>query len=70
MANGKTQLLQKHSVEELRKEAEKLKVDFKGYLEDLELFSNPEFWKAVKEVQQGKGKKFSSVRKMLAELDK
>ncbi len=63
------QLVQKMAVKELRAEALKLKLDFKGYLEDLELFSNPEFWDAIEEIQQGKARKFTSVKKMLQELD-
>ena len=33
----------------LRNEAARLKGEFESYLEDLELFSRPEFWKALKE---------------------
>ncbi|MFH1255815.1 MAG: hypothetical protein V1494_00850 [Candidatus Diapherotrites archaeon] len=69
MANGKTVLIQKKAVKGMIAEASRLKADFKDYLEDLELFSDPEFWNAVEEVQQGKLKKFESVKEMLAELD-
>ena len=70
MVNGRAQVLQKRSVKELMQEAQKLKRDFRDYLEDLELFSDPEFWEAVEETQKGKGKQFSSVKRMLEELDK
>ena len=64
------QNLQTKSVLALQKEAVHLKEEFEGYLDDLRLFSNPAFWEAMKESQQGKRKKFSSIREMLAELDR
>lgn len=69
MANARTQLIQRRVVKEVMQEASRLKEDFRSYLEDLELFCNPEFWEAVKETMQGKGKKFSSIKQMLEELD-
>ncbi len=69
MANG-VQVIQKTAIKQLRAEASRLKKDFREYLEDLEMFSNPEFWEAIEELKAGKTKKFSSVKKMLAELDK
>jgi len=69
MANGETKSIQKKAVTELRKEAVHLREEFKDYLDDLELFSNPEFWEAIEEIQSGKAKKFSSVKEMLADLD-
>ncbi len=68
LVNGAS-AVQKKAVTELRQEAAHLKEEFRDYLEDLELFTNPEFWEAVEEVQSGKLKKFPSVREMLAELD-
>lgn len=70
MANGKTVVLQKEVMKELRKEADRLKRDFKEYLEDLELMSNPAFWKSVEEMQSGKLKKFSSLEEFFKELEK
>lgn len=69
MANGKTKVLQKQAVRELQNEAKKLQADFEDYLDDLRLFSNPEFWEAVEEAQKGKGKKFSSIDELIEELD-
>ena len=62
--------MQKEAVKELRKEANRLKSDFKEYLEDLELISNPAFWKAVEELQSGKLKKYDSLDEFFRELEK
>ncbi|HZX34094.1 MAG TPA: hypothetical protein VFF09_01820 [archaeon] len=70
MANGKTVVLKKEAIKELRKEANRLKGDFKGYLEDLELMSNPAFWKSVEELQSGKLKKYDSLDEFFKELEK
>lgn len=70
MGNGKTLVLQKEAVKELRKEAVRLKSDFKGYLEDLELMSNPAFWRAIEELQSGKLKKYDSLDEFFKELEK
>ena len=70
MTSARTQLIQKKAVKELREEASRLQRDFKEYLADLELFSDPEFWEAVEEVQKGKLKRFSSVKEMMNELER
>ena len=70
MGNGKTLVLQKQTIKELTKEANRLKSDFKEYLEDLELMSNPAFWKAVEELQSGKLKKYDSLDEFFKELEK
>lgn len=70
MANGKTSVLQKESIKAMRKEANRLKSDFKEYLEDLELMSNPAFWKSVEELQSGKLKKYDSLGEFFKELEK
>lgn len=49
-------------------EAKRLKGEFAGYLEDLELFSKPEFWRAVREVEQRGGKKYRHLRHLRREL--
>lgn len=58
------------SIPALQKEATRLKEEFEDYLDDLSLFSNPEFWEAVKQIQEGKTKKFSSIDELLEDLDK
>lgn len=68
MANGK-QVLQQRTVKALTKEAARVKEDLKGYLDDLELYSKPEFWEAIKETQENKGKRFSSANALFEELD-
>ncbi len=40
------------AIVELQKEAKRLKEEFESYLEDLELFSKPEFWEAVQEAEK------------------
>ncbi len=65
-----TTLLQAQSIPALRKEAARLKGEFESYLEDLQLFSKPDFWKAMEEVQQGKGKKFTTIQAMIDDLDR
>lgn len=62
--------LQAQSIPALKKEAARLKSEFESYLEDLQLFTKPGFWKAVEEVQRGKGKKFTSVQAMINDLDR
>lgn len=57
-----TTLLQKKTIKELTKEASKAKADLEMYLGDLELYSNPGFWEAMLEDEQGKVTKYSSVR--------
>jgi cytochrome c556 len=54
----------------MKKEAQRLRSEFRTYLEDLELVANPHFWEAMEETKHGKGKKFKNVKEMLAELDR
>ena len=61
MADGKTILMEKKAVDEMKEEAERLKVEFRGYLEDLELYSKKEFWDSVREAQKGKATKYKSI---------
>lgn len=65
-----TNSIQAQSIPALQKEALRLKGEFEDYLDDLRLFSNPEFWKAVQQIQQCKTKKFPSVHAMLNDLNK
>lgn len=68
MANGK-HLLEQKTVHALTREAARVKEGLQGYLDDLELYSKPEFWEAVKETRENKGKKFLSFKALLKELD-
>ncbi len=70
MANGRTAVLEKKTIAELTREARKAKVDLEGYLEDLELYSNPEFWQAVMEAESGKIKTFKSVKEYAKKMAK
>ncbi|MBS3061956.1 MAG: hypothetical protein J4215_05230 [Candidatus Diapherotrites archaeon] len=63
------QILQGKAIKELAEEAARVKEGLKGYLEDLELYSNPEFWEAIAETNENKGKKFASTKKLFQELD-
>ena len=62
MANSKTQILQEKTIKELTKEAKKAKEDLENYLEDLELYTNPKFWEAVREAEIGKVTKYKNVK--------
>ncbi len=70
MANEKTLLMQKKAVNELKEEAKRLKEEFKEYLEDLELFGDPNFWKSIEQIEGGKLKAFQNIDDMIEELDK
>ena len=70
MANGKTTVLQKKTIKEITKEAAKIRADLQDYMDDLKMYSNPEFWEAINEAETNKGRKFSSVKEFLAELKK
>lgn len=67
--NGKTQVLQQKAIKELTREAAKIRVDLQDYLDDLKMYSNPDFWQAINETNENKGKKFSSFKEFLKELD-
>ena len=67
--NGKTQVLQQKAIKQLTKEAAKIRADLKDYLDDLKMYSNPKFWEAINETNENKGKKFSSFKEFLKELD-
>ena len=54
---------------EMRRDAAELKKEFQEYLEELELFSSPEFWAAVKEAEEGKTIRFKSIEQLKKELD-
>ena len=57
--------LKKDAVKSMQKEALKLRQDYLDYAEDMRLFADPDFWKAVKQVESGKSRKLN-----LAELKK
>ncbi len=70
MVNGTTQALQKSAIRQLTKEASRIRADLQEYMDDLKMYSDPEFWEAINEANENKGKKFSSVKEFLAELKK
>ena len=70
MAHGKTQILQKQTIKRLTKEASKIRADLQEYMDDLKMYSNAEFWEAINEAKENKGKKFSSIKGFLEELKK
>ncbi|MCR4335309.1 MAG: hypothetical protein NUV57_02110 [archaeon] len=65
-----TTLIQKKAIKELTKEAAKIRGDLQEYMDDLRMYSNPEFWVAINDTESNKGKAFSSVDEFLAELKK
>lgn len=51
---------------EMQKEAKRLRDEFQAYLEDLALFSKPDFWKAMEESKNAiPNKNFKAYRKKL-----
>ncbi|MDO8625229.1 MAG: hypothetical protein Q7R47_04035 [Candidatus Diapherotrites archaeon] len=66
---SKQQQLQEKAIKALTAEATRVKEDLEGYLEDLEMYSNAEFWEAIQEANENKGKKFNSTKKLFQELD-
>lgn len=58
MGNARTEVLFEKTSSEMRVEAKKLRTEFEEYLEDLELFSDPKFWNAVKQAEEGKATKY------------
>jgi len=51
--------LKKEAVDSMRREALRLRDEYVEYAEDMELYSKPEFWAAVEQVERGKTKKLS-----------
>ena len=43
----------------MRREALRLRDEYVEHAEDMELYSKPEFWAAVEQVERGKAKKLS-----------
>lgn len=67
--NGNAQLLQRKTIQELTRAASRARGQMRSYLEDLEMYSKPEFWEAINETKENKGKRFSSAKELFAELD-
>ena len=70
MSIGKTLVLEKTTIKELTREAAKIRADLQEYMDALKMYSNPEFWVAINEANENKGKRLSSVKEFLAELKK
>lgn len=68
--NARTVQIPKTAVQSLQNEAKRLKTEFEDYLDDLKMFSNPEFWEAIQETHKRKGKEFSTINDLLKELGK
>ena len=51
--------LRKEAVDAMREEALRLREEYLEHAEDMELYSKPEFWAAVEQVESGKTKKLS-----------
>jgi hypothetical protein len=51
--------LRKEAVVSMRKEALRLREEFQEYAQDMDLYSKPDFWAAVDQVESGKTKKLS-----------
>lgn len=66
---SKTQASQKKTIGILAKEAARIRTGLQEYLGDLEMYSKPEFWEAVNETIENRGKSFPSAKALLKELD-
>jgi chaperonin cofactor prefoldin len=63
------EVLQKKTIEALTAEAKRAKQELREYLDDLEMYSKTEFWEAIQEAKENKGKRFASVNELMDELD-
>ena len=61
MYGHKTFALQRTVESEMIAKARQIKQELSGFLEDVELFANPAFWKAVRHVEEGKITKYKSI---------
>ena len=59
--------LKDSAIARMKEEATRLRKEYLEYAEDMELFANPEFWKAVQQVESGKTRKMS-VKQLKARL--
>ena len=59
---GKTQLLQKRAIKEITKTASKVRAEMEEYLEDLEMYSKPDFWQAINEAESGKVNTYKNMK--------
>jgi len=62
--------LQKKTIKELTRVASRAKEEMESYLEDLEMYSNPQFWKAVSEADAGKINTYKSIRDYASKMAK
>ncbi|OIO26166.1 hypothetical protein AUJ14_02585 [Candidatus Micrarchaeota archaeon CG1_02_55_22] len=51
--------LRKDAVKEMRKDALRLREEYLEHAENMELYSMPEFWAAVEQVEAGQAKKLT-----------
>ena len=70
MGNGKTLVLQKNTIKVLTKEAKKAKEELEEYLEDLEMYSKPDFWESINQVETGKTNTYKSVKEYAKKMAK
>ncbi len=50
-------VLNKQAIDKMQRQAAKLRQEYLDYAEDLKLYTNPEFWKAIQEAESGKAVK-------------
>ena len=70
MGNGKTLVLQKNTIKELTKEARKAKEELEEYLEDLDMYSKPDFWEAINQAETGNVNTYKSVKEYAKKMAK
>ena len=70
MGNGKTLVLQKQTIKEITSEAKKAKEELEEYLEDLDMYSKPDFWEAINQARSGNVNTYKSVKEYAKKMAK
>ncbi|HII38727.1 TPA: hypothetical protein HA318_01855 [Candidatus Micrarchaeota archaeon] len=60
-------VLKRNAVEQMVCKASRLREEYLNYVEDLQLHSNPEFWKAIADVENRRTKK-TTLKQLKEEL--
>lgn len=67
---GKTAVMQGKTIRELTRTARKAKAEMESYIEDLEMYSKPEFWEAVSEAESGKINAYRNIKEYAKKMGK
>lgn len=61
-------MLQRKTIKELTRVARQAKAEMESYLEDLGMYSKPEFWEAINEAETGKVNTYKSIREYMSKM--